>query len=67
MRTLLRERIMRPIGVPDAEWSAGYGKTFTVEGLPLVGSWGGGSFTPRATARIGRLVLRDGNWDGHSS
>jgi CubicO group peptidase (beta-lactamase class C family) len=63
-RTLLRERILRPIGVPDTEWSVGYGKTFTVDDLPLVGSWGGGSFTPRATARIGRLVLREGTWEG---
>jgi CubicO group peptidase (beta-lactamase class C family) len=64
IRTLLRERVMRPVGVPDAEWSAGYGKTFTVAGLPLVGSWGGASYTPRAAARIGRLVLREGDWDG---
>ena len=28
IRTLLRERVMRPIGVPDAEWSCGYGKTY---------------------------------------
>jgi CubicO group peptidase (beta-lactamase class C family) len=62
--TLLRERVMRPIGVPDAEWSAGYGETFTVDGLPLVASWGGGSFTARAVARLGRLVLREGEWDG---
>jgi CubicO group peptidase (beta-lactamase class C family) len=64
VRTLLKERIMKPIGVPDADWSVGYGKTFTVNGLPLVGSWGGGSYTPRAVARIGRLVLREGDWDG---
>ena len=64
IRTLLRERVMRPIGVPDAEWSVGYGKTFLVEGLPLVAAWGGGGYTPRATARIGRLVLQEGNWDG---
>lgn len=64
IRTLLKDRVMRPIGVPDAEWSVGYGKTFIVNDLPLVGSWGGGSFTPRATARIGRLLLREGDWDG---
>jgi CubicO group peptidase (beta-lactamase class C family) len=64
IRTLLRERVMRLIGVPDAEWSVGYGKTFVVDGLPLVGTWGGGAYTPRATARIGRLVLREGNWEG---
>ena len=64
VRTLLRERVMRPIGVPDREWSIGYGKTFDVDGLPLVGSWGGGAFTARAAARIGRLVLGEGDWDG---
>lgn len=64
LRTLLRDRIMRPIGVPDSEWSIGYGKTWTVDGLPLVASWGGGSYTPRAAARLGRLVLHEGDWDG---
>lgn len=64
IRSLLRERVMRPIGVPDAEWSVGYGQTFTVDGLPLVGSWGGGAYTARAAARVGRLMLRGGQWDG---
>ncbi len=64
VRTLLRERVMRPIGAPDVEWSCGYGQTFDVNGLPLVGSWGGGSYAPRAAARIGRLLLRKGDWDG---
>ena len=64
IRTLLRDRVMRPIGVPDEEWSVGYGKTHTVSGLPLVASWGGGSFSARATARVGRLMLREGDWDG---
>ncbi|MBI3462987.1 MAG: serine hydrolase [Planctomycetes bacterium] len=64
VRTLLRERIMRPIGIPDDEWSCGYGKTEVVDGLPLVANWGGGNYTPRAVARIGRLVLRQGDWDG---
>ena len=64
IRTLLGERVLRPIGVPDEEWSVGYNKTFTVDGLPLVGAWGGGNFTARAVARIGRLMLRQGDWDG---
>ncbi len=63
-RSLLKERILQPLGVLDTEWSVGYGKTFLVSGLPLIGSWGGGSFTPRATARLGRLVLHEGDWDG---
>lgn len=64
LRTLLHERILRPIGVQDDEWSIGYGQTFTVDGLPLIAAWGGGSFTARALARIGRLMLRKGNWEG---
>ncbi len=64
IRALLRDRVMRPIGVGDADWSVGYGKTFTVDGLPLVASWGGGAFTARAAARIGRLMAREGDWDG---
>jgi len=64
IRTLLRDRVMQTIGVPDEEWSCGYGKTYMVDGLPLVASWGGGSYTARAVARIGRLILRRGNWDG---
>ena len=56
---------MRPIGVPDAEWSVGYGKTFTVDGLPLVAGVGRRQLHARGpSARIGRLVLREGDWDG---
>jgi CubicO group peptidase (beta-lactamase class C family) len=64
IRALLRDRLMRPIGVPDGEWSVGYGKTFEVDDLPMVASWGGGGYTARALARIGRLLLWRGEWDG---
>ena len=64
IRTLLRDRVMRPIGVPDEEWSAGYGTTTVVDGLPLVATWGGGSYTPKTVARVARLMLRRGDWDG---
>jgi CubicO group peptidase (beta-lactamase class C family) len=64
IRTLLRDRVMRPIGVPDEEWSVGYGTTYVVDGLPLVATWGGGSYTPRAVARVARLMLRGGDWEG---
>ncbi|HUU17503.1 MAG TPA: serine hydrolase [Sedimentisphaerales bacterium] len=64
VRTLLRERVMRPIGVKDDEWSIGYGQTYKVNGLNLVANWGGGSYTARAVARVGRLMLRKGNWQG---
>ncbi|MFB0552829.1 MAG: serine hydrolase [Phycisphaerae bacterium] len=64
VRTLLRERVMRPIGVKDDEWSIGYGQTYKVNGLNLVVNWGGGGYTARAVARVGRLMLRKGNWQG---
>ena len=64
IRTLLRDRLMSPIGARDTDWSVGYGKTFVVDGLPLVAGWGGGSFTPRTMARMGRLLLHEGDWDG---
>jgi CubicO group peptidase (beta-lactamase class C family) len=64
LRALLRERVMRPLGVPDSEWSVGYGQTFEVAGLKLVGTWGGGSYTARAVARVGALLLRAGEWRG---
>jgi CubicO group peptidase (beta-lactamase class C family) len=65
IRTLLRERVMRPIGAGDYDWTVGYGRmTHTVEGLPLVGSWGGANFTARASARVARLMMREGDWEG---
>ncbi|HWA87119.1 MAG TPA: serine hydrolase [Opitutus sp.] len=64
LRTLLRDRVMRPIGVADSDWDAGYGQTFAVDGLPLVAAWGGGGYTARATARLARLMLHGGEWDG---
>lgn len=66
IRTLLRERVFRPIGLEDADWEIGYGTTYTVDGLPLVPNWAGGSFTARATARLGRLLLRRGDWQGRA-
>lgn len=64
IRSLLQQRIMEPIGISDNEWQIGYGETYNVNGLDLVANWGGGSFTPRAVARIGRLMLNKGKLDG---
>jgi len=64
IRTLLKERIMDPIGVPEDAWSIGYGRAYEVDGLKLYANWGGGEFTPRAVARVGRLMLRGGQWEG---
>lgn len=64
IRTYLRERIYEPIGIDEDEYSIGYGKIFTAGNLQLVPTWGGGSFTAGAIARIGRLMLHKGNWQG---
>jgi CubicO group peptidase (beta-lactamase class C family) len=64
LRSLLKRRIMGPLGVPDAGWSVGYGTVTTVDGLPLVATWGGGSYSPDAVARVGRLLLHRGSWEG---
>jgi CubicO group peptidase (beta-lactamase class C family) len=63
-RTLLKKRVMDLIGVPPGEWSIGYGQTYKVDGLDLVANWGGGAYTARAVARVGRLLLRRGDWEG---
>ncbi len=64
VRALLRERVMRPLEVPDEAWSIGYERTFMVDGLPQVAAWGGGSFTARAVARVGHLMMHEGMWNG---
>ena len=64
IHSLLRERVLRPIGVPDDEWSIGYGQVYEIDGLKLWANWGGGAFTPRATARIGQFMMRQARWQG---
>ncbi|MFO0960385.1 MAG: serine hydrolase domain-containing protein [Isosphaeraceae bacterium] len=64
LRALLKHRILEPIGVPEREWSIGYGTTTEVDRLPLVATWGGGAYSADAVARVGRLMLRKGDWEG---
>lgn len=65
IRALLKTRLFDPLGIPEAQWSIGYGQAYTVHGLDLYANWGGAAFTPRATARVGQLMLNEGEWDGH--
>ena len=60
----LRDRICRPLEIPDEDWRISYGEHYDLDGLRVYASWGGASFTPRATARIGQMMLQHGNWDG---
>ena len=64
IRSLLSQRIMEPIGIPDEDWSIGYGKVFDADGMELYATWGGAMFTARAAARIGQFMLKRGTWNG---
>ena len=65
IRTMLKERVLDPLGVPERHWSIGYGSAYNVDGLKLYANWGGANFTPRAAARIGQLMMLQGQWNGH--
>lgn len=60
---LLRERVFEPLGLSEASWRIGYSGPFEVDGREVWAAWGGARFTPDALARVGRLVLRRGNWE----
>lgn len=64
IKTYLKERIFDPIGINENEYSIGYNKVFDTNGLQIVPGWGGGGFTANGVARIGRLMLNKGNWEG---
>ena len=64
IRSYLWERLLKKMGVPKEEWIVGYGKTFELDGLKLVASWGGGTVSARAIAAVGRLLLNKGSWNG---
>lgn len=64
IRALLKERVLKPLGVPEKDWSFGYGQAYEVDGLKLYANWGGATFTARAAARIGQLMMLRGQWNG---
>jgi CubicO group peptidase (beta-lactamase class C family) len=66
LRALLRDRVMRPLGIPDRTWTIGYDGPFHVDGMEVYATWGGAAFTARAAARIGELMLHHGRWGGRA-
>lgn len=62
--TLLKDRVMDPIGVPARDWSIGYDGSTELDGLKIYAAWGGASFTARATATVGQFMLQRGEWNG---
>lgn len=64
IRSFLRDRVMRPIGIPAEDWTLSYKESYEIEGMTLRAIGSGAETTARAAARIGELYLRNGEWDG---
>ncbi len=62
IESLLRERIMKPLGIPRSAWMISYGQSFEADGMTLFASWSGARYTARAVARLGQLMLHRGRW-----
>jgi CubicO group peptidase (beta-lactamase class C family) len=45
IRTMLKERVLDPLGVQEPHWSIGYNQAYEVDGLKLYANWGGATFT----------------------
>ena len=64
VRQVLAKRVCGPLGIPETDWAISYGESYELDGLRVYANWGGASFTPRAAARIGQLMLQRGEWNG---
>lgn len=64
LKAQLANRVFKPLGVPDKEWSISYGKSYETDGLTVHAPWGGGGFSADATARVALLLLHQGEWHG---
>jgi CubicO group peptidase (beta-lactamase class C family) len=64
IRSLLKDRVFDPLGIPEDNWSIGYQHGYPVDGLTLYATWGGAAFTARAAARIGEFLMEQGRSNG---
>ena len=64
IRTFLKDRILDPIGIEENEYEIGAGQTIPLDGLELIPDWAGNKFSASAIAKIGRLMLHKGKWQG---
>jgi CubicO group peptidase (beta-lactamase class C family) len=64
VRTLLEQRLMRPLGIPAEAWVLNYGEETRLDGMNLYAIGSGAKFTPRAAAKVGQLILNHGSWGG---
>jgi len=64
LEEIIRQRVMRPIGIPDSTWNSSFGDADTSGSLDVYALWSGASFQARTLGRVGQLFLHDGRWDG---
>ena len=64
LRAFLRERLWRPLGVPDGAWEIGYGEPTWRDGVQAYEVGGGTRLTARALARLGGLLAAGGTLAG---
>ena len=61
---LIKNRIMKPLDIPNDAWELSYGENYEVDGMKLYAFGSGARQTARSIARIGQLVLNRGEWNG---
>jgi CubicO group peptidase (beta-lactamase class C family) len=64
LKSYLRDRIMKPLGIPSNAWGLSYGASYQVDGMTLYAIGSGADYTARAVARVGELFVRNGEWNG---
>jgi CubicO group peptidase (beta-lactamase class C family) len=64
INSYLKDRIIDPVGIKENEYSLGLSRTLSLEGLDKIPDLAGNTFSPSAMARIGRLMLNKGQWQG---
>ncbi len=62
---VLRDTFRR-LDIGDDEWRLSYGRRYELDGLWLDALWGGARMTARAVARVARLFLHEGRWQGET-
>ena len=64
INTYLKDRVLQPIGIEESEYELKSARTFSFDGLENIPDRAANKFTSSAIARIGRLMLHKGNWQG---
>lgn len=62
IKTLLRERVFQPLGIPDGNYKLSYEESYDVDGMTLYALGSGADYSARAAARIGELMLDHGRF-----